>query len=202
MKVAASTIALAIFAVLIGAAPLAARAQTAATNVASAPGKVRASGTLRMTATVLSIDMGSRDVLLMDAQGKLLTVNVSDQARNLDQVRVGDKIAAEYTEAISLQLKKRGSAGGPPAIKEEAMVRSPKGAKPAGAVGRRVTAIATVMALDTEKQSITLRGPQGNEYDLQVLDPAQFTAVKKGDEVEVVYTEALAIAVEPTPNSQ
>ncbi len=202
MKVAASTIALAIFAVLICAAPLAARAQTAATNVASAPGKVRASGTLRMTATVLSIDMGSRDVLLMDAHGKLLTVNVSDQARNLDQVRVGDKMTAEYTEAISLQLKKRGSARGPPAIKEEAMVRSPKGAKPAGAVGRKVTAVATIVAVDTEKQSITLRGPQGNEYDLQVPDPAQFTAVKKGDEVEVVYTEALAIAMQSTPNSQ
>ncbi|HEY2462626.1 MAG TPA: hypothetical protein VGI32_01085 [Steroidobacteraceae bacterium] len=202
MKAAASTIALAIIAILIDAAPLAANAQTAVTNVTSAPGKLRAGGTLRMTATVLSIDMGSRDVLLMDAQGKLLTVNVSDQARNLDQVRVGDKLTAEYTEAISLQLKKRGSAGGSPAITDEALVRSPKGAKPAGAVGRKVTAIATVVAVNTEKQFITLRGPQGNEYDLQVRDPAQFTAVKKGDEVEVVYTEAMALAVEPTPNSQ
>jgi hypothetical protein len=201
MKVAASTIALAIIAILICAAPLAASAQTAATNVASAPGKLRAGGTLKMTATVLSIDMGSRDVLLMDAQGKLLTVNVSDQARNLDQVRVGDRLTAEYTEAISLQLKKRGSAG-VPAANDAAMIRSPKGAKPAGAVGRKVTALATVVEVNPEKQFITLRGPQGNEYDLQVRDPAQFTAVKKGDEVEVVYTEALALAVESTPNSQ
>lgn len=202
MKAAASTIALATIAILIDTAPLAASAQTATTNLATAPGKLRAGGTLRMTATVLSIDMGSHDVLLMDAQGRLLTVNVSDQARNLDQVRVGDKMTAEYTEGISLQIKKRGSAGGPPAITDEAMVRSPKGAKPSGAVGRKVTAVATVVAVNPEKQFITLRGPQGNEYDLQVRDPAQFTAVKKGDEVEVVYTEALAIAVEPTPNSQ
>jgi hypothetical protein len=201
MKVAASKIALAVIAILICAAPLAANAQTAAANVASAPGKLRAAGTLRMTATVLSIDMGSRDVLLMDAQGKLLTVNVSDQARNLDQVRVGDRLTAEYTEAISLQLKKRGSAG-VPAGNDAAMIRSPKGAKPAGAVGRKVTALATVVEVNPEKQFITLRGPQGNEYDLQVRDPAQFTAVKKGDEVEVVYTEALALAVESTPNSQ
>ncbi len=201
MKVGTSTIALAISAIMISTTPLAARAQTPTVDVTSAPGKVRASGTVKMTATVLSIDMGSRDVLLMDSQGKLHTVNVSDQARNLDQVRVGDKVTAEYTEAISLQLKKRGAAGGPPVSAEEAMVRTPKGAKPGAAVGRKVSAIATVTAVNSKEQFVTLRGPLGNEYDVQVLDPAQLKAVKKGDEVEVVYTEALAISVESTPNS-
>jgi hypothetical protein len=202
MKVGTSTIALAISAILIGTAPLIARAQKATADVASAPGKVQASGTIKMTATVLSIDMGSRDVLLMDSQGKLHTINVSDQARNLDQVRVGDKVTAEYTEAISLKLKKRGTADGPPVSAEEAMVRSPMGAKPGGAVGRKVTAIATVTAVNTQKQLVTLRGPLGNEYEVQVLDPAQLKAVKTGDEVEVVYTEALAISVQTTPNSK
>src|SRR5271170_4248203 len=162
MKVGMYTIAIAISAILIGAAPVAARAQTATAEVASAPGKVGASETMKMTATVLSIDMGSRDVLLMDSQGKLHTVNVSDQARNLDQVRVGDKVTAEYTEAISVRLKKRGTADVPPASAEEAMIRSPKGAKPGGAVGRKVTAIATVTAVDSKKELVTLRGPLGN----------------------------------------
>jgi hypothetical protein len=202
MKVATSTIALAVSAILLGAAPLVARAQTPTVDVASAPGKVRVSGTVKMTATVLSIDMGSRDVLLMDTQGKLHTINVSDRARNLDQLRVGDKVTAEYTEAISLQLKKRGTADAPPASAEVAMVRAPHGAKPGGAVGRKVTAIATVTAVNTKEQFVTLRGPLGNEYDVQVLDPAQLKAVKNGDEVEVAYTEALAISVEPTPNSK
>jgi hypothetical protein len=200
MKVATATITLAISALLIGAAPLAVRAQTV--DVVKSPGKVRASGTVKMTATVLSIDMGSRDVLLMDSQGKLHTINVSDQARNLDQVRVGDKVTAEYSEAISLQLRKRGAANGPPASAEEVMIRSPKGAKPGGAVGRQVTAIATVVAVDPQKQLATLRGPLGNEYDVQVLDPAQLKAVQKGDQVEVVYTEAFAISVQSTPNSK
>jgi Cu/Ag efflux protein CusF len=202
MKVGTSTIALAISAILIGTAPLAVRAQKATADGASVPGKVQASETVKMTATVLSIDMGSRDVLLMDMQGKLHTVNVSDQARNFDQLRVGDKVTAEYTEAISLQLKKRGSADGPPVSAEVAMVRSPNGAKPGGAVGRKVTAIATVTAVNAKKQFVTLRGPLGNEYDVQVLDPAQLKAVKEGDEVEVVYTEALAISVQSTPNSK
>jgi hypothetical protein len=199
MQVAVPTLALAILA-MIGTAPLAAGAQTAAAIVASAPSKVRASGTLRMTATVLSIDTHNQNVLLMDAQGKLLNLNVNERTKNRHLVRVGDKLTAEYTEGISLQLKKRDSAGGSPPIKEAAMGRPPKGAKLAHAVGLK-TAVATVVALDTQKQSITLRGPQGNEYDLQVPDPTQFTAVSEGDEVDVVYAEALVIAVHSTPNS-
>jgi hypothetical protein len=198
MKVGTSTIAFAISAILIGAAPLAARAQ-ATSEVTSAPGKVGLSQTVKMTATVVSIDLGSRDLLLIDSQGKMHKVNVSDQARNLDQVKVGDKVTAEYTEAISLQLKKRGTAGVPPASAETAMLRSPKGMKPGGAVGRKVTAYATVVSVNPKTQFVTLRGPLGNEYDLQVLDPAQLKAVTKGDEVEVVYTEALAVSVQSAP---
>jgi Cu/Ag efflux protein CusF len=195
----ASTIAFAISAILIGAAPLAPRAQTTTSSVTSGPGKVGASETVKMTATVVLIDMGSRDVVLIDSTGKMHRINVSDQARNLDQVKVGDKVTAEYTEAISLQLKKRGTAEGQPASLQEAVIRSPKGMKPGGAAGRKVTSLATVVTVNPKKQFVTLRDPLGSEYDVQVVDPAQLNAVKKGDEVEVVYTEALAISVEPAP---
>jgi len=198
MKVGIFAIAIAISAIMIGAAPLAARAQTSTADVTSAPGKVGVSQTVKMTATVVSIDLGSRDLLLIDSQGKMHKVNVGDQVRNLDQVKVGDKVSAEYTEAISLQLKKRGT-DAPPASAETALIRSPKGTKPGGAVGRKVTAFATVVAVNAKTQFVTLRGPLGNEYDLQVQDPAQFNAVKKGDELEVIYTEALAISVQPAP---
>jgi hypothetical protein len=199
MKVGTSMIAFAISAVLFGAAAPAAWAQKATADVATAPGEVRASGTVKMTATVVSIDLGSRDLLLIDSQGKMHKVNVSDQARNLDQVKVGDKVTAEYTEAISLQLKKRGTPEGPPASAVQAMIRSPQGMKPGGAVGRKVTAFATVVAINSAKKFATLRGPLGNDYDVQVPDPAQLNAVKKGDEVEVVYTEEFAISVQSAP---
>jgi hypothetical protein len=199
MKVGTSMIAVAIASILIGAAPFAARAQTTTSSSTTAPGKVGMSETVKMTATVVLIDPGSRDLVLIDSQGKMHKINVSDQARNLDQVKVGDKVTAEYTEAVSLQIKKRGSAAGPPASAQEAMIRSPKGMKPGGALGRKVTAFATVVSVNTTKQFVTLRGPLGNDYDVQVLDPVQLQALKKGDEVEAVYTEALAISVQPAP---
>ena len=205
MKLGTTAIALAISTVLAGTAALTAQAQTpnaatTTTNVMSAPGKVKAVQTTSMTATVLSVNLSYREVVLMDTAGKLHTVDVSEDARNLDQVRVGDQITVAYTEAISLKLKKHGT-NAPPASAEEAMMRSPKGAKPGGAVGRTVTAIASVVAVDTKKQIVTLRGPLGNEYDLTVPDPAQIKDVKVGDQVEVTYTEAFAISVKSTPQS-
>src|SRR5271165_3412070 len=189
MKIGTTAIALAISTVLVGAAPLTVSAQTTNATMTAAPGKVKANVTTKMYATVLSINMSSREVQLMDQNGKLHNVSVSEDARNLGQVRVGDKVTIEYSEAISLKLMKRGAASSGAASSDvgmqEAMVRSPKGGKPGGAVGRQVTAIATVVAVDEKKQVVTLRGPMGNEEDLSVADPAQIKNVKKGDEVEV-----------------
>jgi hypothetical protein len=179
---------------------LSATAQTTTTSVKTTAGQAGMSQITTIDATVVSIDLAGRDVVLIDSTGKMHKLNVSDQARNLDQVKVGDKVSAEYSEAISLQLKKHATAGASPAQVQTAVLRSPKGAKPGGVVGREVTALATVVAVNPGKSMVTLRGPLGNEYDVQVNDPAQLNAIAKGDEVEVVYTEAFAIAVRSAPN--
>jgi len=78
------------------------------------------------------------------------------------------------------------------------MTRAPVGAQPSGSITRKVTAMADVIAVDTAKHVVTLRGPAGNEVDIDVEDPAQLKNIKKGDHVQVTYAEALAISVEPT----
>jgi hypothetical protein len=201
MKVDTTAIAFVISTILAGAAPLTAYAQTPDTSakVVAAPGKVKATATTKETFAVLSVNAGSREVLLMSPNGKLHTVNVSDQVRNFDQIRVGDQVTVEYTEAISLELKKHGP--GPGVTAQEAAVRTPLGARPGAAVGRTVTVLANVVAVDTAKQIVTLRGPQGNEFDVSVQDPSQLNGIKKGDEVEAAYTEELAVSVQSTPRS-
>jgi hypothetical protein len=56
-----------------------------------------------------------------------------------------------------------------------------------------------VIAVDSAKQMVTLRGPRGNEVDVDVQDPEQLKNIKKGDHVQVTYVEALAISVKATP---
>lgn len=83
-------------------------------------------------------------------------------------------------------------------MRQEA-ARAKPGEQPAGAVARQITAIATVIALDPKKSTITLKGPRGNVMTLPVQNPVQFKVVKKGDQIEVTYTEAVAISLEPSP---
>ena len=64
---------------------------------------------------------------------------------------------------------------------------------------RQVTLVAEVTAVDPAKSTITLKGPKGKEVTLNVQNPDQFKVVKKGDQVEVTYTEALALSVESAP---
>jgi hypothetical protein len=62
---------------------------------------------------------------------------------------------------------------------------------------RTITGIADVVAVDPPASTISLKGPQGNVVVLDVKNPDQFKVVKVGDQVEVTYTEAVALSVEP-----
>ena len=99
-------------------------------------------------------------------------------------------------QPLTLELKKGGNA-----IRSSssmaASAAAPAGAVAGGAVGQQVTILADVVAVDTKGGFVTLRGPKGNIVDLVVPDPGQLKLVKKGDQVEAVYTEAVAITVEP-----
>ncbi|MOA60085.1 hypothetical protein D3C78_1848790 [compost metagenome] len=64
-------------------------------------------------------------------------------------------------------------------------------------VGREVTVTADVVAVNAKTGMVTLKGPKGKTVDVHVEDPEQLKAVRRGDQVQAVYTEALAISVTP-----
>ena len=161
----------------------------------SAPGKAVLAHKTKVTATVESIDLAQRHVVLKGPSGKVIPLTVGPEVRNLDKVKVGDRVAVEYLEALSLTLKKDG--------KElrsrkdtESGVRSAAGESPAAAVSQQIDVTAEIIAVKPKTQTITLRGPK-EVVDLKVRDPEQFKLVKVGDQVQAVYTEALALALEP-----
>jgi Cu/Ag efflux protein CusF len=161
-------------------------------------GSAAAAATIKTTATVVGVDSATRVVTLKRKDGQVFSFTAGEQVRNFDQLRVGDTVAAEYAAAVSLELKKGGK-DLRQSSEKQAADRAPAGAKPGGVVGRKVTVLADVMAVDHKKQLVTLRGPAGNIVDLAVQDPAQLKNIKKGDQVEAVYAEALAVSVEAAP---
>jgi len=202
MKVITTITARLLATLIIGAAPFAVLAQsTPATQagVATAPGKVAGAATTVVTAKVVAVDPTQRTVTLQGSSGTTRTIEVGDEVRNFDQIKVGDTVHAKYTRALALELKKSGAALQAP-TEEHAVTPPPApGEKPGGTVARKVTAVAEVVAVDPAKQLVTLRGAQGNEVDVAVQDPSQLKNIKKGDHVQATYVEALAVAVTEEP---
>ena len=170
-------------------------AQTGNAAVATAPGKAVAAQTMKITATITAIDKATRDVTLKGPQGNLVTVTAGPEVKNFDKLKVGDQVDLRYVEALTLELKKGGGLVVSRTVEAGAAGAKP-GEMPAGAVGRQVTIVADVVAVDPAKQTVTLKGPK-QSVDLRIQDPEQFKRIAKGDQVEATYTQALAMAVEP-----
>ena len=166
------------------------------TVVESTPGKGEIVSAIEVSAKVVAIDRKTRTVALQGPEGNVWDVVAGDEVRNFKQIKVGDMVVARYVRALSLEL--RHTKGGSRGVTEtDVAARAKPGERPGGGVARQVTAIADVVAVDPKKSTITLKGPRGNIVELHVQNPDHFKVVKKGDEVEVTYTEALALSVEP-----
>lgn len=149
-----------------------------------------------VSATVESIDYENRNVTLKDEDGKTMSLKVGPVAHNFDQIKPGDKVTFEYMEAIALDVKR--SDEGPGAEAELTVERAPKGSLPKGMISGTITVRASVESIDYKSRYVTLKGPEGKTLTMKVGDQAKrFHEVKKGDQVVVQYTEALAISVTP-----
>ena len=176
---------------------MAQQAPTAATVTSNQPGKVSVAETVKASAIVTAIDKATRTVTLKGPQGNSFDVVASDAVKNFDKIKVNDEIVVEYMRALTMEVKKR---SGPASRVDSAdAVRSKPGEKPAGAVGRQVTIVADVIDVSPANKTITVKGPKGNIVELAVQNPDHFKVVKKGDQIEANYVEAVALSVQPAP---
>jgi Cu/Ag efflux protein CusF len=171
---------------------------TGGTVVASEAGRAAAVRAVQISAQVVEIDQGSRTITLKGPKGKIVDVVAGDEVKNFAQIKVGDFVMVRLMQSLTLELQKTKSGAGGISERQAAVTAKP-GERPAAAAGREVTAIAKVTGVDKKAKTITLKGPRGNVVMLDVQNPDHFKVVKVGDEVEVVYTEAVAISVEPAP---
>ncbi len=171
-----------------------------ATIIVTAPGAGVAERVAQITASVQAIDSAKRTVTLKGPAGDIVTLAVGSEVQNFDQIQVGDLVVVRYLEALTLELKKRGTAKRE-RTERDVTERARPGERPAAVEAHEVHVVADVIALDPQTQTVTLRGPT-RVVDLRVHDPEQFKLVAVGDQVEATYTEAVAISVEPAGEPQ
>lgn len=156
-----------------------------------------------VSATVQGIDVEKRLVTLRDNQGgEPVTVQVSPEVRNLAQVKVGDQVVVRYYEALAAELRSRGGSSGSTQapVRDTAMSRAAEGARPAALVGEETRQTVRITSVDKKNHIVSFYGSDGLSRAVPVRTPQGqefISKLKPGDEVELTYTEALAVSVEP-----
>jgi len=59
-----------------------------------------------INATVEAIDYDKRTVDLKGPKGNVVTLKVGPEAKNFNQVKVGDRVAAKYYESTAIEVRK------------------------------------------------------------------------------------------------
>jgi hypothetical protein len=158
--------------------------------------------TQEASATVEAINLDTRMISLRDADGRLFTVHVPPAARNLAQVNVGDRVVVRYQQALAAELRRRGDGTGETEapVVETGFGRAAAGAKPGAVAGVETRQTVRITTVDTKNHVVGFYGSDGLARSLPVRSPQGqefISKLKKGDEVELTYTEAMAVSVEP-----
>lgn len=163
-------------------------------------GGVGMSHTVTVRAKIRSVNMKTRELTLVGPSGNVFTVHAGDQVQNLAQVKKGDTVVARYTRSSVLVL----SAPGQPIPPNTATVSggtAAPGQLPAAEAAGRLVITGTVVGVDLDNHTLQLVNPKGGRViTVDVTDPQrqqQMASVKVGDSLTVVYSEAIAVAVEP-----
>ena len=171
----------------------------AAACAAPPPKPVMRDSLVQKTATVESIDPASRLVTLRGEDGFARTVKVSNDVRNFPQIREGDKVVVSYYEAIAAEVKKPGE--GVQGVEADVSAkRADPGKMPAASSGVTLRTTVTIDSVDTRSNTVTFRMDDGMLRTAEIQTPEGQKFIKglnKGDQVEIAYTEALAIEVKP-----
>lgn len=161
-------------------------------QVATAQTKTITGEAKLVTATVEAIEASTRSVTLKKSDGTYVTTIVPETMKAFSTLKIGDTVQARYYENLVLRMKKPGEKD----VDTAAVAQTPS-ATAGGTQAKQRTITATITAIDEKTPSITFSGPNGWKYSSRVEDKKALAQVKVGDKVDITWTEALLVSLEP-----
>jgi Cu/Ag efflux protein CusF len=177
---------------VIASLTMAAALAGAASLAAQKP--VSVSDAVTETFTIEAIDQTARVVTLKDKNGEVEDLFVGPEVTRFNALKVGDVVTFRYYESVVSALRRPGQA---PRPAEAAGVTPSPGTRPGGTISQQQTATVTIQAIDAKVPSVTVKSDKGRVMSFRVQDVKNLEGYKVGDSVEVTYTQALAVSVEP-----
>ena len=173
-------------------AELSESSNTRVTYTSGVPGSTQATIN-SIDAQVTAIDMATGKVTLQDEQGNQRQLTVADQAVNLDQVEVGDKVLVQIAEEVAVFMREPGMPF--EAADRSGSVKSPVGAKPAFLLADTKDVTAVISAVDIEQRRVTLQFSDDVDRSVPVRPDVQLSHDLVGRTMVIRTTNALAITV-------
>ena len=174
---------------------------TSPDNREAPPAGIDEATLVEVIAKVTAVDMANRLVTIEGPEGNSVVIQVTDQVKNLPNVKVGDKVRIEYYRSAFVEIEKGDSSGELGTEVSAARVSAPEGQKPAGAIGVEMVRRAEVVFVDPYQKFISFRSPDRGLRKISLKDTPELQhylkELKKGDIVQVTYSEALGISLEP-----
>jgi Cu/Ag efflux protein CusF len=173
------------------------KSEPAPAPAVAAPVTYEDSATVAMTAKVEALDYSTRRITLRDSSGRASTFIVGQQVQRLNEVKVGDRVTADYYVAYAAELRApTDEEKANPLVVLQQTAKAPAGTAPAGGALRVTRAVVTVEGIDRPTKSVTVKGPGGNLFVVESGKPENLSKIKVGDTIVVVYAEALAVTLE------
>jgi hypothetical protein len=149
--------------------------------------------TRTLDAVVQSVDLDTRQVLLVDTAGEPVSLTAGPEIRNLPQLEPGDRVMMEFYEAVAARMAEPGDLD--EAIAVGAMGRNPDGSKPGGFIAVSEEMIVEFVSYDAPNATVVIIDSNGQRLSLPVQEELrEFAAARKpGDRVHVTITESVSL---------
>ncbi|MBS4081290.1 MULTISPECIES: hypothetical protein [Pseudomonas] len=151
----------------------------------------------QVTTKVVSVDPANHQVVLEGAEGRQVHVQLTDKAKNLANLKVGDLVKVQVQRSVAAYLDTDVDKGLPGTTERTGELRKAPGTdNPGGEAFRQVQVQLKITKIDLKKNQVTLENPSGQSKTLDVKKPeiqAKLKDLKVGQSVIVTYTDILKV---------
>lgn len=159
--------------------------------------------TTTMNGVVETVDPVSRELLLRGSSGSqsgpLFSMVVSPHVQRLSEIHPGDRVTVTYYQALAAQVVNVFSPNSQP-FEGATVNRNDTAERPGGEVTRVRRGRVTITAVEPTTSTVSFVGPNNVPRTVTALNPEVRSFIRGlhvGQQVDIVYEEALAISVEP-----
>ncbi|CAI8918940.1 Exported protein [Pseudomonas sp. IT-P171] len=154
----------------------------------------------QVTTKVLAVDAAKHQVVLEGAEGRQVHVQLTDKAKNLGNLKVGDQVKIEVTRSVAAYLDTDVDKGLPGSIEHTGEIRATKdNPNPGGEAFRQVQVQLKITGIDLKKNQVTFENPAGQSKTVNVENPEvqkKLKDLKVGQSVVVTYTDVLKVTTQ------